>query len=122
MRRGDTDERAASNVNRIFFALADPTRRDLLDLLYERDGRRLRDLACDFDMSRQAVSKHLDVLADAGLIVIRRGEHGAPAHFLNRTLMRHVHSRWMEKYLQLDTGTETAAAPQSSASLDTARN
>jgi len=102
MQRHHTDERAASNVDRVFFALADPTRRSLLDRLYAQDGQRLRELMSDFDISRQAVSKHLDVLADAGLIFVRRGERGAPLHFLNRTLIRQVHHTWIEKFLRVD--------------------
>ena len=102
MQRRHTDERAASNFDRVFFALADPTRRNLLDKLYARDGQRLRELISDFDISRQAVSKHLEVLADTGLIFVRRGECGAPVHFLNRALIRQVHRGWIEKFLRVD--------------------
>jgi DNA-binding transcriptional ArsR family regulator len=109
MHRSGTDEGAASNVNRIFFALSDPTRRRLLDRLHERDGQRLHELTVDFDISRQAISKHLDVLADAALIIIRRrGERGTPEHHLNRALIRHVHSQWMSRYLHAETGVGSA--------------
>jgi len=101
MRRNSGDGGTTSNVDRIFFALADPTRRSLLDRLHARDGQRLRDLSVDFAMSRQAVSKHLDVLADAGLVVVRRGERGVPVHYLNRSIIHHVHDRWIEKYLRV---------------------
>ena len=103
MQRNSTDERAAHAVDGIFFALSDPTRRVLLDRLHARDGQRLHELCTDFDISRQAISKHLAVLADAGLVVIRRGERVAPVHHVNRALVRQVHRQWMEKYLPTGT-------------------
>ena len=58
--------------NRVFRALADPTRRHLLDRLFERDGRTLTELVEDVEMSRFGVMKHLRVLEGAGMIVTRR--------------------------------------------------
>lgn len=63
--------------DRVFRALADPTRRYLLDRLHERDGRTLTELESELEMTRFGVMKHLKVLEDAGLVVARRsGERG----------------------------------------------
>ena len=58
--------------DRVFKALADPTRRHLLDRLFERDGRTLTELESELEMTRFGVMKHLRVLEDAGLVVTRR--------------------------------------------------
>ena len=58
--------------DRVFKALADPTRRFLLDLLFRRDGRTLTELESELEMTRFGVAKHLKVLADADLVVVRR--------------------------------------------------
>lgn len=90
-------------VERVFKALADPTRRDLLDELFLRDGQSLNALASRFAMTRVAVAKHLRLLEDAGLVVSdRRGRQ--KLHFLNPVPIRLVHDRWVSKY------TETWAA------------
>ena len=60
----------------VFKALADPTRRQLLDQLFERDGRTLTELEADVDMTRFGVMKHLKVLEEAGLVVTRRSGRG----------------------------------------------
>jgi DNA-binding transcriptional ArsR family regulator len=87
----------ARQIDRVFFALSDATRRSLLDRLYIRAGQRVGELAADFGMSRQAISKHLDVLEDAGLIVTRTA--GRQTHyFLNRAPMRQVQDLWIAKY------------------------
>ena len=85
--------------SRVFFALADATRRRLLDRLYARDGQRLGELSSDFAISRQAISKHLDVLENAGLVTVRRSS-GGTLHFLNRVPIRQVQSRWIAKFTQ----------------------
>jgi len=88
---GDT---TARQIDRVFFALSDATRRSLLDRLYMRAGQRVGELAAGFDMSRQAISKHLDVLEDAGLIVTRSA--GRQTHyFLNRGPIRQVQDLWI---------------------------
>jgi DNA-binding transcriptional ArsR family regulator len=66
-------------IDLVFSALADPTRRALLDRLLDRDGQRVSELAVGFAMSRQAISKHLDVLEAAGLVIIRR-QRGETRH------------------------------------------
>ncbi|WP_049563173.1 ArsR/SmtB family transcription factor [Nonomuraea sp. SBT364] len=86
-----------------FKALADPTRRELLDELFRRDGQSLNALASRFAMTRVAVAKHLRLLEEAGLVVPeRRGRE--KLHFLNPVPIRLIHDRWVSKY------TETWAA------------
>jgi DNA-binding transcriptional ArsR family regulator len=81
----------------VFKALADPTRRFLLDRLFERDGRTLTELESDVEMTRFGVMKHLRVLEDAGLVVTRRSGR-EKLHFLNPVPIRLIHDRWIDKY------------------------
>ncbi len=81
----------------VFKALADETRRFLLDLLYERDGRTLTELDLEVEMTRFGVMKHLRVLEDANLIVTRRSGR-KKLHFLNPVPIRQIHDRWIGKY------------------------
>ncbi len=81
----------------VFKALADETRRFLLDLLYERDGRTLTELESEVEMTRFGVMKHLRVLEDANLIVTRRSGRNK-LHFLNPVPIRQIHDRWINKY------------------------
>jgi DNA-binding transcriptional ArsR family regulator len=84
----------------VFKALADPTRRLLLDLLFERDGRTLTDLESHVgDMTRFGVMKHLRVLEEAGLVVARKSGR-EKLHFLNAVPIRLVHDRWIDKYTE----------------------
>ena len=81
-------------VETVFKALADPTRRGLLDELFRRDGQTLGGLASQFDMTRVAVAKHLRLLEDAGLVATqRRGRE--KLHYLNPVPIRLVHDRWV---------------------------
>jgi uncharacterized protein YndB with AHSA1/START domain len=83
----------------VFKALADPTRRALLDELFEQDGQTLVALASKFDMTRVGIAKHLGLLADAGLVVTRR--HGREKHHhLNPVPIRLIHDRWVSKYTE----------------------
>jgi DNA-binding transcriptional ArsR family regulator len=83
----------------VFRALADPTRRLLLDLLFQRDGRTLGELEREVDMTRFGVMKHLRVLEEADLVTTRR--HGREKHhFLNPVPIRLVHDRWIGKYTE----------------------
>ena len=83
----------------VFKALADPTRRELLDVLFEQDGQTLSALEERFEMSRFGVMKHLKVLEGAGLVVTkRRGRE--KLHFLNTVPIRLVHDRWVSKYAE----------------------
>jgi DNA-binding transcriptional ArsR family regulator len=85
--------------DRVFRALADPTRRGLLDRLYERDGRTLTELESELEMTRFGVMKHLKVLEDAGLVVTRRSGR-EKLHFLNAVPIRLIHDRWIDKYTE----------------------
>jgi len=81
----------------VFKALADPTRRFLLDLLFEHDGRALVELEAKLAMTRFGVMKHLRVLERAGLVVARRSGR-EKLHFLNPVPIRTIHDRWIGKY------------------------
>src|SRR5213082_1424664 len=83
----------------VFRALADPTRRYLLDRLFERDGRTLSELESDLEMTRFGVMKHLRVLEEAGLVVTRRSGR-EKHHFLNPVPIRLIHDRWIDKYTE----------------------
>src|SRR6202051_1841347 len=83
----------------VFKALADPTRRFLLDLLFQRDGRTLTELESELEMTRFGVMKHLTVLEDAGLVVARRSGRET-LNFLNPVPIRLVHDRWIDKYTE----------------------
>ena len=85
--------------DRVFKALADPTRRHLLDRLFERDGRTLGELESELEMTRFGVMKHLRVLDDAGLVVARRSGR-EKHHFLNPVPIRLIHDRWIDKYTE----------------------
>ena len=85
--------------DRIFRALADPTRRHLLDRLFERDGRTLTELESELEMTRFGVMKHLRVLEEAGLVVTRRSGR-EKLHLLNPVPIRQVHDRWIDKYTE----------------------
>jgi uncharacterized protein YndB with AHSA1/START domain len=83
----------------VFKALADPTRRSLLDELFRQDGQSLSELEERFAMTRFGVMKHLRLLEEAGLVVARR--HGRQKlHFLNPVPIRLVHDRWVSKYAE----------------------
>ena len=85
--------------DRVFKALADPTRRLLLDRLFVRDGRTLTELESGLDMTRFGVMKHLRLLEDAGLLVVRRSGR-EKLHFLNPVPIRLIHDRWIDKYTE----------------------
>ena len=83
----------------VFKALADPTRRFLLDRLYARDGRTLTELESELEMTRFGVMKHLRLLEDAGLVVARRSGR-EKLHYLNPVPIRLIHDRWIDKYTE----------------------
>jgi DNA-binding transcriptional ArsR family regulator len=85
--------------DRVFKALADPTRRVLLDRLFTRDGQTLTQLESELDMTRFGVMKHLRLLEEAGLVVTRR-EGREKRHFLNPVPIRLVHDRWIDKFTE----------------------
>ena len=90
---------AVTDDDRVFKALADPTRRFLLDRLFARDGRTLTELESGLEMTRFGVMKHLKVLEDAGLVVARRSGR-AKLHFINPLPIRLIHDRWIDKYTE----------------------
>jgi DNA-binding transcriptional ArsR family regulator len=90
----------------VFKALADPTRRQLLDRLFERDGRTLTELEHDLEMTRFGVMKHLLVLEAAGLVTARkRGRE--KLHYLNPVPIRLIYDRWIDKYTARGVGAAT---------------
>ena len=86
-------------MDEVFKALADPTRRSLLDELFREDGQTLSALEARFGMTRFGVMKHLRQLEDAGLVVTRRRGR-EKLHFLNPVPIRLIHDRWVSKYAE----------------------
>jgi uncharacterized protein YndB with AHSA1/START domain len=86
-------------MDEVFRALADPTRRSLLDELFREDGQTLSALEQRFSMTRFGVMKHLKLLEEAGLVVTRRRGR-EKLHFLNPVPIRLVHDRWVSKYAE----------------------
>ena len=86
-------------IDDVFRALGDPTRRRLLDELFEQDGQTLSALEQRLPMTRFGVAKHLKVLEEAGLVTTqKRGRE--KLHFLNPVPIREVHDRWVSKYAE----------------------
>jgi DNA-binding transcriptional ArsR family regulator len=86
-------------VDTVFRALSDPSRRELLDRLFERNGQCLNELCEGLQMSRQAVTKHLILLEEANLITsVRRGRE--KLHYLNPIPIQEISERWIHKYEQ----------------------
>ena len=87
----------ADDMDRVFKALADASRRRLLDLLHAEEGQTLGALASRLDMTRQAVSQHLAVLEAANLVAtVRLGRE--KLHYLNPVPINEVHARWIAKF------------------------
>lgn len=85
------------DANKVFKALADPSRRKLLDRLFEKNGQSLNELCEQHDMSRQAVMKHLDLLEQANLVVtVKSGRE--KLHYLNPVPIQQIYSRWIGKF------------------------
>ena len=85
------------SMDRVFKALADKSRRRLLDLLRKENGRTLGDLCSHLDMSRQAVAKHLAVLEEANLVsVVWQGRE--KLHYLNPVPLHQIYDRWIGKF------------------------
>src|SRR2546430_17684208 len=90
---------AYSHMDEAFKALADPSRRLLLDTLNERNGQTLRELCSGLDMARQSVSKHLALLEAANLVTtVRRGRE--KLHYLNAAPINEIAERWITRYEQ----------------------
>jgi DNA-binding transcriptional ArsR family regulator len=86
-------------MDEVFRALADPTRRSLLDRLFSQDGQSLKALEAGLEMTRFGVMKHLRVLEEAGLVTTRRNGR-EKLHFLNPVPIRLIHDRWVSKYAE----------------------
>ena len=86
-------------MDEVFKAMADPTRRALLDRLFAKDGQTLSALDAEMPMSRFGVMKHLKVLEDANLVVTRRRGR-EKLHFLNPVPIRLIYERWVSKYAE----------------------
>src|SRR4051795_8078995 len=86
-------------MDAVFKAMADPTRRSLLDELYRQDGQTLTSLEGRLPMTRFGVMKHLRLLEEAGLITTRR-QGREKLHFLNPVPIQLVHDRWVSKYAE----------------------
>lgn len=85
------------DVDLLFKALADPSRRKLLDVLYAHDGRTLNELCEHLDMTRQGVTQHLALLEAANLVAtVRSGRE--KLHFLNPVPLQEIHGRWIAKF------------------------
>ena len=85
------------DADKVFKALADPTRRTLLDLLCERNGQTLGQLCEHLQMARQSVTQHLGLLEDANLIsTVRRGRE--KLHFINPVPIHEIYERWVRKF------------------------
>jgi DNA-binding transcriptional ArsR family regulator len=98
-------------MDAVFKALADPTRRSLLDELFKQDGQSLSALERGLPMTRFGVMKHLRVLEEAGLVVTRkRGRE--KLHFLNPVPIKLVHDRWVSKYAEPWTAALTGLRAQ----------
>ena len=93
------DDPDRTDDDAVFKALGDRTRRFLLDLLFERDGRTLTELESGLEMTRFGVMKHLKVLEEAGLVVTKKSGR-EKLHFLNPVPIRLVHDRWIDKYTE----------------------
>ena len=86
-----------NDADSVFKALADPSRRKLLDVLHGNDGQNLGELCEHLDMTRQAVTQHLDVLEAANLIATQwRGRE--KLHFLNPGPLQEIYERWISKF------------------------
>ena len=85
------------DIDKVFKALADPTRRRLLDLLHRENGQTLQALCRHLDMTRQGVTQHLQLLEEANLVaVVRRGRE--KLHYLNPVPLHEISERWIEKF------------------------
>jgi DNA-binding transcriptional ArsR family regulator len=85
------------NTDLLFKALADPSRRKLLDVLHANDGQTLNDLCEHLDMTRQGVTQHLELLEAANLVAsVRRGRE--KLHFLNPVPLQDIYERWIAKF------------------------
>ncbi|PLP58405.1 transcriptional regulator [Mesorhizobium loti] len=85
------------DADKVFKALGDPTRRKLLDLLYEENGQTLAQLCENLDMARQSATQHLGILEEANLVsTVKRGRE--KLHFINPVPLHEIYERWVRKF------------------------
>jgi DNA-binding transcriptional ArsR family regulator len=88
---------AVRDIDAVFKALSDPSRRELLDRLHAKNGQALTDLCRGLDMARQSVTQHLDVLEDANLVSVQW--HGREKlHYFNPVPIHEIYERWIRKF------------------------
>lgn len=93
-----------ADIDKVFKALADPSRRFLLDLLHEDNGQTLSELCAQLEMTRQAATQHLQLLEDANLVsVVWQGRE--KLHYLNPVPLHDIYQRWIEKFERNPLGT-----------------
>ena len=96
-RKGPASPTRLLDIDKVFKALADPGRRHLLDLLHRENGQTLTALCGRMDMTRQAVTQHLQQLEEANLVaIIWQGRE--KLHYLNPVPLHEIHERWIEKF------------------------
>lgn len=86
-------------IDKVFKALADPSRRELLDRLHARNGQTLSELCKGLDMARQSVTQHLGLLEDANLISVQR-QGREKLHYFNPVPIHEIYVRWIRKFEQ----------------------
>ena len=109
-----------ADVDKVFKALADPTRRRLLDQLHRDNGQTLSALCDQMDMTRQAVTQHLQLLEDANLVVIV-WQGREKLHYLNPVPIRRLYERWVAKYAEPIASAMSALKDQLEAEQPAAR-
>jgi DNA-binding transcriptional ArsR family regulator len=88
-----------NEIDKVFKALADPSRRELIDRLYAKNGQTLTELCEDLDMTRQAVTQHLGLLEQANLVAVQR-QGREKLHFFNPVPIHEIYERWIRKFEQ----------------------
>lgn len=86
-----------SEIDTVFKALADPSRRELLDRLHVRNGQTLADLCAGLDMTRQAVTQHLGLLERANLVSVH-WQGREKLHYFNPVPIQEIYERWIRKF------------------------
>jgi DNA-binding transcriptional ArsR family regulator len=90
---------AAKDIDKVFKALADPSRRQLIDSLHAKNGQTLSELCTGIDMARQSVTQHLDLLEAANLISVQ-WQGREKLHYFNPVPIHEIYERWLRKFEQ----------------------
>jgi DNA-binding transcriptional ArsR family regulator len=91
------EDNRAKEIDKVFKALADPSRRELLDRLHARSGQTLGELCKGLDMTRQAVTQHLDLLEEANLVAVQ-WQGREKLHYFNPVPIHEIYERWIRKF------------------------